>query len=289
MTPDLTILILVFTPLSLFIGFGASAIGFTAWPLMVPLLFVLFGFDLYLTIFISLLVDCSNALIKTLSATRKNQIDIKSGGRLAIVACLGVIPGIYASKNFIPQNTELFRGTIGIFTLLFGLGFIRRGLKKGKEKAQDKVVTANQEEYKITTSNSWKRLSLIKVHIIWLLIAFVAFLTGLIGIGGGMLYAIFLMACLAFPTMKATGTAMMITCVSTLFAAFGIFLQIPGQDVFNQPMLVTISLIIAISMLGAITGERITFVLSERKTNLLIGSVIILGSILVTVEGLLLN
>jgi hypothetical protein len=43
------LLLLAVIPLSFVIGTGASAIGVTAWMLLVPILFIVFGFDLYLT------------------------------------------------------------------------------------------------------------------------------------------------------------------------------------------------------------------------------------------------
>ena len=69
----------IFIPLSFLIGIGASAIGVTAWMMLVPILFVLFGFDLYLTIFISLLVDCGNALIMLIIAGQNGKLSLKTG------------------------------------------------------------------------------------------------------------------------------------------------------------------------------------------------------------------
>ena len=66
----------VLLSLSMFVGVAASAIGFTAWPLAVPVLYIIFGFDLYLTLFISLTIDCGNALVIALLSMRNGETDI---------------------------------------------------------------------------------------------------------------------------------------------------------------------------------------------------------------------
>ena len=85
-------LILTFVPLAFFIGVSASAIGITAWSVMVPLFFVVFGFDLYLTLFISLLVDCVNALLMTILAWKSKRINFRIAPKLILLSCLVVFP-----------------------------------------------------------------------------------------------------------------------------------------------------------------------------------------------------
>ena len=284
MIQDIYALVLVFIPLSFFIGFGASAIGLTAWPLLVPLLFVVFGFDLYLTIFISLLVDLGNAVTKTVNSAIKNLIDFKLGVRLAGFACLCIIPGIWAGTHFIPQHTDFFKGSVGLFNMIFGIGFLIRGFKKAQVSEQGSRGIPMQ-----ILNNPEKFLALDRTHLIWPGIAFVAVQTGLFGIGGGMMYAVCFITLLAFPTMKATGTAMFITSCSTLFASVGIFLQIMGTDTIEQSMVILILLFVCISIIGTITGEKITLQLSETKINFLIGGVIIVTSLLATAQALILQ
>ncbi|MBT4267555.1 MAG: hypothetical protein HOD85_25390, partial [Deltaproteobacteria bacterium] len=72
---SLTILI----PLTLIIGIGAAAIGATAWTMLVPVLFVLLGFNIYVTLFLSLLIDCVNALVMTVISARQQQLDVGQG------------------------------------------------------------------------------------------------------------------------------------------------------------------------------------------------------------------
>ncbi len=290
MEQNIFLLILIFLPLSLFIGFGASAIGLTAWPLVVPLLFVLFGFDLYLTIFISLLIDSGNAFMKSLSALKNNQIDVGKGLRFAFFACLCIIPGIWVGTRFIPQHTDFFRGSVGYFNLLFGIGFIMRGFKKSKEGSNGNEGSDIQDQNDNGSEKKREKISGdLKKYAIWPGIAYVAIQTGLIGIGGGMMYAVFIMAFLSFPTQKATGTAMLISFCSAAIASIAIFIQIPQTAMLNQSMVILIAMLIIISMIGTVVGEKITHSLSEQRINYIIGGVIIASSILVSAQGVVIG
>lgn len=284
---------MIFFPLSFLIGIAASAIGFTAWSLIVPVLFVLFDFNLYLTIYISLLVDFGNAVVMTLIAAKKHRVDIRQGLKLGVIACLVVIPGIYVGTTFIPQNTDFFKGSVGIFNLLLGIIFILRGYKKGKnEKANNQGMDQGSKENmdsKRETHTIKKPSNSVRTKLIYLGVAFMAIQTGLIGIGGGMGYAIFLMLCLSFSTLRATGTAMLITCCAAFVASFGILFQIPNGIIMDNDVIKIICFIVGMSALGTIVGARIAYSLSEQKVNYLIGGIVIFASLLATAQGLVLN
>lgn len=294
---DITMLVLIFIPLSFFIGFGASAIGMTAWLLLVPLLFVVFGFDLYLTIFISLLVDLGNATTKTVNAAAKNMIDFRLGTRYAAFACLCILPGIWAGTHFIPQHTEFFKGSVGFFNMIFGIGFLIRGFKTAKGvpgeggRIPGPVLSAPTNSSPDTPGkpNPENNPTAFRRYLVWPGIAFVALQTGLLGIGGGMMYAVCLIALLAFPTLKATGTAMFITSCSALLASVGFFFLIADTVPVDQSMVILILLFVSISVIGTLTGEKITHQLSETKINFLIGGVTLAASLLAIVQGVLLK
>jgi uncharacterized membrane protein YfcA len=277
-------------PLSLFIGIAASAIGFTAWPLIVPILFALFGFNLYLTILTSLLVDCGNALVITLTALRHQQIDVKKGLLLSCFAAIWIVAGIALGKTFIPNNEDLFRGSAGIVAIIIGILFLLKGFKTGRQEKKlpesgNQLAGLNQDAGTATSSkSSTNKSSGLKPFLIYPGVAFMAFQVGLVGIGGGMGYAIFLMLFLAFPIVKATGTAMLMTFCSTILAACGIFFQIP-ESVFLRPAIKELILLIVIlSMIGTWVGAKIAYSLSEQKVNYLIGSIVIIAGVIATIQ-----
>ncbi|MCP4751745.1 MAG: sulfite exporter TauE/SafE family protein [Proteobacteria bacterium] len=270
---------LTFIPLSFFIGLAASAIGFTAWSLIVPVLFVFFGFDLYLSLFISLLVDSANALVLTIMAAAKRSIDNRVGFIIIVFSSLFVVLGIYLGTGFIPQHSGHFKGSIGYFNLVFGYIFIRRGYKKGKLEAArpSEIVDAG------------KPPSSVKTRLMYPLVAFVGIQTGMVGVGGGMMYSLILISCLSFSTLKATGTAMMVTSVTALLAAVGIYLQVPDIENLDSTTFILVSLIVGMSILGTLIGTRVTYSLSERNLNYLIGVVVIAASVFAIIQGALLQ
>lgn len=269
----------VLLPISLFIGFAASAIGFTAWPLVVPVLYVIFGFDLYLTLFISLLVDCGNALIITLFAVKNKRIDIKKGLIYAAIVCPVVFLGIYIGTIFIPGNREFFRGAAGFLIILLGIFFIFRGIKgtgarTGNNFILDKILPAALQE---------RFIGILPVFV-YPGVAFMALQTGVFGIGGGMGYALILIICLSFPTLEATGTAMLITFCSTLCALFGIYMQVPGGLIADEKTICLIIFSAVMSITGAVCGTKIAYSLPENRINILVGAVIIIAGVVATIQ-----
>ncbi len=280
------ILLTVLAPLSFVIGIGASAIGVTAWMMLVPIMFVFFGIDLYLTLFISLLIDCGNALIMTVFANQNKQMSLKLGLMLSFFASIFVVVGIYVGTTFIPENKNLFKAPTIFMNFLFGLGFIRRGYKQGKLAAGDSPAEGDPLK---SVSVAGDRKPFMRTLFIYPAVFLVGFQSGLFGIGGGMLYSIFLMLFLVFPTLKATGTAMLITLVTTMIAATGIFFQIPIESGIGRQEVILILTMVLFSMVGTILGARIAYSLSLKKLNYLIATVIISASLIAFVQSLLIN
>lgn len=258
--------LLLLVPLSIFIGISASAIGFTAWPLVVPLLFVLCGFDLYLTLFSSLLVDCGNALVMTVIAARHRHLEIKQGVLLTVFALVWVAGGIFGGRAFIPNHGEMFRGTAGIVTIIIGTAFLIRGWRNKPRPAGKVPFSPNRR------------------HLIYAGVALMAFQIGLVGIGGGMGYAIFLMLFLSYPLLKATGTAMLMTFGSTLFAAGAMFFLIPSDAFVQSDALKLIPLMVGLSMIGTAAGAKIVYMVSERQINFLIGGIVVAAGVLASAQ-----
>jgi len=277
---------LLLIPLSVFVGICASAIGMTAWPLIVPLLFVFSGFNIYLTLFISLLMDCGNALVMMRVAGQRKLMDIKLGVRLALFALLWIAAGIFAGTFFIPENEEMFRGAAGLISILFGLAFLIKGWRARCRRLNDGVLAAPE----VACFETHRRgLNVYRSSLIYPAVAGLGFQIGLFGIGGGMWHSVFLMVFLGYPTLAGTCTAMLITFISTLFAACGMFLNIPAGAMDNQLLVQLIPLIVAMSMLGTRMGAKISYALSEEYTNYLIGGVVIVAGLAATLQKLLLQ
>lgn len=253
--------------------------------MIVPILFILCGFNLYLTIFLSLLVDCGNAMVITLIAAIHRQIDIRRGLLLTGFALIWIFAGILFGTTFIPNNEAFFRGSAGFVTILIGSIFIIKGIKGTRRKRSNPNDAGSHQNPGNGSGISPKR----RRHFIFLGVAIMAFQVGLFGIGGGMGYAIFLMMFLSFPVLKATGTAMLMTFFSTLFAACGIFFQIPN-GLLSQPTVQLLApMMVGLSMIGTAIGAKIAYTLSEEKINFLIGGIIIVAGLIATAQKYILQ
>ncbi len=100
-----------------------------------------------------------------------------------------------------------------------------------------------------------------------------------------MMYSMFLMFFLAYPALKATGTAMLISLISTPIAGIGIFFQIPAADSLDRPKIILILLLMLCSTVGTICGARIAYSLSLKKLNYLIAGVILFAAVLALAQG----
>lgn len=283
---SLLLLTAVLVPLAFFIGIGASAIGLTAWMMLVPILFVFFGFDLYLTLFISLLLDCGNALIMTIFAGQNGQLKVRTGLKLSMLSALFVCLGIYVGTRFIPENKEFFKAPALFFNFLFGLGFLRRGYRSGRLEAALARAEANGEPLAVEGS---LHSSPVRRHAVYAAIALVGFQSGLFGIGGGALYSVSLMFCLSFSTLLATGTAMFMTLCTTTIAASGIFFQIPAETGLSRPLIIVLLTMVFFSMIGTILGARVAYTLSLKWLNYMIAAVIFLAVLIAGTQQLLIG
>jgi len=275
--------------LSLFIGIAASAIGFTAWPLVVPVLFILCGFDLYLTLFSSLLVDCGNALVMTVIAKKNNCLDVRRGILLGIFAVFWVVAGFAVGRVFIPGNEDLFRGSAGVITIFIGLSFVVRGIKNKPEGMHAGNSAISGETNICPPAAAAPKKDGVRHRLVYAGVAVMGFHIGFLGIGGGMGYAISLMLFLSYPVLKATGTAMLITLCSTLVAAGLMFVHIPAGTFEQLSFQWLIPAMVMLSMTGTLCGAKIAYSLTSRQINFLIGGVVVAAGLLAAFQKYILQ
>jgi uncharacterized membrane protein YfcA len=272
--------------LSAFVGFGASAIGITAWPLIVPLLFVFAGFNLYLTLFISLLMDCGNAFVMMLVAGQHRLVDVKLGLLLAAFALIWIAAGIWLGAFFIPGHEDLFRGAASLISIFFGIAFLAKGFRARRQRKVGRRRAGRMTRPFAAHRSSLNRY---RSRLIYPAVAALGLQIGLFGIGGGMWHSVFLMALLGYPTLAATGTAMLITFIATLFAACAMFFQIPADALDNVRLIQFVPLIVAMSMLGTQLGAKISYALNEERVNYLIGAVVLTAGLLAALQKIMVH
>lgn len=69
----------VMVPLSILIGVASATVGFTAWNIVVPLLWIGFDLELYDSLFISIFVDLLNGLTLTVIYAVQQEVNFRLG------------------------------------------------------------------------------------------------------------------------------------------------------------------------------------------------------------------
>jgi uncharacterized membrane protein YfcA len=216
----------------------------------------------------------------TLIAAKHRQIDIRRGLLLAVFALIWITGGIVLGKVFIPENQDFFKGSAGIITIIIGILFVIKGVKSKITGDNPGTVKEDSRPDALNKTDDGER----RHFLIYVGVALMAFHIGFLGIGGGMGYAISLMLFLSYPILKATGTAMLMTFCSTLFAAGCMFLQIPDTAFPDVDAQLLISMMVGLSMIGTAVGAKIAYSLTERQISFLIGGVVTFAGLLATIQ-----
>ncbi|GKT24233.1 Transmembrane protein TauE-like protein [Aduncisulcus paluster] len=132
--------ILIFLPVSILIGVGASLISLTAWNLIVPLVFGVFKFDILEGVYLSLLTDLAvNITLTIMYRDRVCWEMVFMSGMIIIPVVFGIT---FFSAWFLETFEDQLFNIIGPFGCLLGIPFLVSGvrmLKGGDEPAAPQI------------------------------------------------------------------------------------------------------------------------------------------------------
>ena len=203
---DPLILILAI-PIGVLIGLGAGIVGLTAWPIIVPLLFVIGGIPLHESLLSSLLVDLAIAVMLTLFYIRHpdSGVNTQLGSRLGLVAGIVAVVTVIIAFPLLEQYSDAFRGGSPFITLALGVVFLVQGFRMRNRSGE--LGGSNEENWTPSPTDSRKS------NLSYMLCVLIGFLTGAIAIGGAMNFVLVLVFLLGYPTFRAVGTAMIATTI----------------------------------------------------------------------------
>jgi len=277
MNMDPLILILAL-PIGVLIGFGAGIVGLTAWPIIVPLLFVILGVPLHESLLSSLLVDLAIAITLTLFYVQNpdSGVDTQLGSRLGLVAGVTALVTVIIAFPLLEQYSNAFRGGSPFITLALGLVFLVQGIR---------MRNIGEEFSKEDDSKSPPHLSSQKHSLSYILCLIIGLLTGAIAIGGAMNFVLVLVFLLGYPTFRAVGTAMVATTVMLSMTTLA-YLTLLAFSISTLPV---VSLYICGGVLSSYIAVSRAQHIPERKLRILIGIVVIATAIFATVQVYLLG
>lgn len=248
--------------LGLGVGIIASLIGVGGGFLLVPLLHILMGMNIHKAIGTSLFVIVFIALTATISYYRKNLILFKIGLFFEIGSIPGSVLGSLVSK-YLPSN---------ILRLIFSclLFYVAYKMWKGK------VVKSETNKKK----ESYREVNLKKIFMLIGSGSIAGFLSGLLGIGGGVVKVPMMVSLFYIPIHYAVATSEFMI---TITASTGLLVHTFLQNVdFTAGIILVPSTII-----GSYTGSRIAVRVKRRVLRRIFSIAVTLISIRLIVETLL--
>ncbi len=274
--------VLLFAPIAVLVGVAAASISFSAWNIVVPLLFVGFNFNVHDAITLSVIMDLTNAFILTVVFSRHKRVNFQDGIRWVIPALAGAGVGFYFSSRYLTQNPDKLKGGIGYFVLLIGVYFILKGVQGLKR------VKGNGTDHGLQNSGVTRKATefLQRIGTLALIGATALFgaLGGLVGMGSGTNFVVTLLLFLpGYTLLKATGTGafMMLILMGLCSVLFGMH---------SSPRFLWRYLLLSVpfSSASAAIASRYTLKLSKDKLHLMVGVAVFFAGIFSSVQSIIL-
>ncbi len=272
--------VLLFVPVAVLVGVASASISFSAWNIVVPLLFVGFNFDVYNAITLSVVMDFTNALVLTVVYSRHQRVNFQDGIRWVIPALAGAGAAFYFSSRYLIRNPESLKGGIGYFVLLIGVYFIFKGVRSLKRAQENRQVSRNS----FVTLKVKEFLQRIGTPVLIGATSLYGVLGGLVGVGSGTNFVVTLLVFLpGYSLLKATGTGafMMLILMGVCAVLFGIH---------SSPWFLWRYLLLSVpfSSASAVIASRYTLKLSKEKLFLMVGVAVFSAGLVSAVQSLIL-
>lgn len=248
----LTLLLLFIT--SLAVGFVSSIVGIGGGSILTPLLTLAFGYDVKVSIATSLLCIVVTSSSASGVYLEKGLVNMKIALLLEPTTVLGAIIGAFIT---ITIPSEIVKGILGIMLLYLATTMMYRVIgSKSKGSKEDGCTSGS------ALSTPLKR------EIAAVMISFVAgMLSGMLGIGGGVIKVPLLTLVLGLPLKSAIATSSFM--IGLTAAAGSIVYLLKG---FIEPFLVAV--VASGIMPGAILGAKTMRRLKPRTLSLLLSIIL---------------
>ncbi len=254
--------------LALCIGFVSSIagayLGIGGGIIIVPALVMLLGIQMHSAVAVSLATIVSTSTLVTMRNLKKGIINFDMGIKLELTTALfAILAGFFA----IHVNQALLKAIFGAFLLLFAIFMYL--------KPEPKAVESDSGAFSYYDEFLAKRVSYDVKHPTAAVIisSFAGFLSGMLGIGGGIVKVPILNGICGIPMKVASATSSMMVGITAASASL-IYLKYGYQ----KPTLVLFTSI------GAIAGSGVGLFFSKKTRNETVKLVFVLMLVAVGVE-----
>ena len=240
-------------PLGFAAGILGSIIGLGGGIVIVPAL-TFFGFSPALAASNSIFAVFSNAIASSISYAKQRRIEYSIGLKLGLLSIPGTIVGAYVSSDITPS----------IFKILFGLILI---------SASFYIFSKRKIEPK--SKNISKQIMILAIGASF----FAGIISGLFGIGGGIIFVPLMVIALGLSMKNAAPTSQFIL----LFASASALIThtLLGHPDFYQALLLASG-----AFIGGLVGARLSLEIKENSLKILISVVMIAAAIKLFIDSL---
>lgn len=240
-------------------GLGTGFAGMSAAVVIAPLLITFLGIDPYIAVGVALASDVLASAASAAMYAKNKHIDIKNG----ILMMISVLVFTFVGSFIASLISGSLMGNFSLFiTIILGLKFIIKPVTEPKRK--------------------FENLSVKTKYILSLICgAFVGFICGFVGAGGGMMMLMVLVMVLGYELKCAVGTSVFIMSFTALTGAISHFTLgvFPPWEVFTTCIISTL----VFALIASKLANKVNPLVMNRITG---GILVILGISMVIVNYL---
>lgn len=244
-------MVILLVGIGLCIGVFTGIVGTSGMMIVVPILTILLGFTVHEAIGTSLIVDAIGSIAVTYTYYQHKNVELNSGLWLIFGAIVGSQLGTRVVK-FIPDIR--LGNTFGVFLIMGGIFWWKYGINRTLNKLRETRIS--------------QYLPMYRNGICLIVGLLVGVFTGILGVGGGVIFFWTLSLIFGYPLHLAVGTSIFIMTITATSGAIGYG--------FNGDInLLVAGITGAGSIGGGRLGAKIANLTSEKNLSNVIGIVFI--------------
>jgi len=256
-------LLAIGAPGCLLIGAWAGVSGYSGWPLVVPLFFVVAGLPLFPSLAASMLIDWGSAAGASTVYWREPRFVPGRALGYALLALPLTLAGAWLAFRLLERFTDLLRSSAGWIAILLGTLLALRAWRRGELPEVVSQDSAPGSAFAVPPVDA----SRFRSGIAWAVVAASGFLMGAIGMSGGFNVAVVMLVALSQPARQSVATGLAFTLLALPVA----ILAYAFKGFVSTALLVTTLPLAGLAALGGLLSARFASRMPERGLGLTLG------------------